>query len=381
MDPYKTTLKPNAEPYYNGIKADPEKRCAVINFSTPGNITDLQRFNSMVSQLGKFIPTLAEINLPLQSWLWGPAQEEAFQGIKDALLEPHTLAHYDTSKPTVITAGVCKSGIGAVMLQIQEDGNRQPVGFASRSLTNAELEYAVIEKKKTLAVTWACEKFAQYVAGMDFTVETDHKPLVSLLSSKDLSPMLKRIFQFRMRIMRFSPKIEYVQRKYQVTAHALSRATIGSQDVDEVMFVEEVEDFTKETLKFIPASMQKLKEISEAQDADEDCAEVKQLCRDGWPAYLHDSPYLQPYFEKRAHLTLHKGLLIYDDRIVIPKTMRLEMLNKIRQGHLGIPKCHARAREAVWWPGISSSSRQQSWLSGRAQNSQAVDQSSRLKQL
>ena len=45
------------------------------------------------------------------------------------------------------------------MLQIQEDGNRQPVGFASRSLTNAELEYAAIEKK-ALAVTWACDKFA-----------------------------------------------------------------------------------------------------------------------------------------------------------------------------------------------------------------------------
>ena len=37
------------------------------------------------------------------------------------------------------------------------------------------------------------------------------------------------------------------------------------------MFVEDIEDFTTETLKFIPTSMQKLKEISEAQDADEDC--------------------------------------------------------------------------------------------------------------
>ena len=97
--------------------------------------------------------------------------------------------------------------------------------------------------------------------------------------------------------MRFSPKIEYVQGKYQVTADALSQASIGSPDTDEVMFVEDVENFTTETLKFIPASMQKLKEIS---DADEVCAEVKQLCRDGWPAYLHDSPSFQPYFEKKS---------------------------------------------------------------------------------
>ena len=115
----------------SGIKADPEKTRAIRNFPIPGNITDLQRFNCMVNQLGKFIPGLAEINLPLrqllrknQSWLWGPAQEEAFQKIKDALLEPHTLAHYDISKPTVIAADACKSGIRAVMLQVQEDGNR-----------------------------------------------------------------------------------------------------------------------------------------------------------------------------------------------------------------------------------------------------------------
>ena len=129
------------------------------------------------------------------------------------------------------------------MPQVQEDGNRQPVCFASRSLTNTELQYAVIEKE-AFAATWACEKFAQYVTGMDFTVETDHKPLVSLLSSKDISQMPPRILRFRMRIMRFSPKIEYVQGKYQVTADALSRAPIGSPDADEVMFVEDVEDFT-----------------------------------------------------------------------------------------------------------------------------------------
>ena len=80
----------------------------------------------MVSQLGEFIPGLVEINLPLcqlfrknDSWLWEPAQEEAFHRIKDTLLEPHALVHYNTSKSTVFRADAFKSGIGAVMLQVQ----------------------------------------------------------------------------------------------------------------------------------------------------------------------------------------------------------------------------------------------------------------------
>ena len=107
-----------------GIKADSEKTKAIRNYPVPRNITELQRFNGMVNQLGKFIPHLADINLPLrqllrkdQSWLWSPSQESAFQNIKEKLLEPPTLAHYDLAKPIIVAADACNSGIGAVLLQ------------------------------------------------------------------------------------------------------------------------------------------------------------------------------------------------------------------------------------------------------------------------
>ena len=81
---------------------------------------------------------------------------------------------------TVIAADASSEGIGAVLLQIQDDGRRRPVCYASRSLTDTEKRYAVIEKE-ALAATWACEKFREYVMGLSFTLETDHKPLVPLL--------------------------------------------------------------------------------------------------------------------------------------------------------------------------------------------------------
>ena len=65
-------------------------------------------------------------------------------------------------------------------------------------------------------------------------------------------------------------------------------------------------------------------------------------------------PLLHPYWESRAHLTLAGDLLLFDDRLVISRSIRLEILDHIHTGHLGITKCQARPRTSVWWPGLSS---------------------------
>ena len=65
-------------------------------------------------------------------------------------------------------------------------------------------------------------------------------------------------------------------------------------------------------------------------------------------------PLLRPYWENRAHFTLIHDLLMFDQCIVLPRSMRLDILDCIHCGHLGITKCRARARTSVWWPGISA---------------------------
>ena len=44
---------------------------------------------------------------------------------------------------------------------------------------------------------------------------------------------------------------------------------------------------------------------------------------------------------------------MYDDHLVIPRGMRLQILDCIHTGHLGITKCRSSARTSVWWPGLS----------------------------
>lgn len=90
------------------------------------------------------------------------------------------LKYHDLHKSTRISADTSQYGLGAVLLQ-QHAESWQPVAYASRALTSAETNYAQIEKE-LLACPYACEMFQEYVYGQSFEVETNHKPLVSIMS-------------------------------------------------------------------------------------------------------------------------------------------------------------------------------------------------------
>ena len=85
-------------------------------------------------------------------------------------------------------------------MQRQSDGAYKTVAFASRTLTKVEQHYAQIEKE-ALALTWACQKFDDYIYGRGLHLETDHKPLVPLLSTKEWYNIPPRIQRFKMRLM------------------------------------------------------------------------------------------------------------------------------------------------------------------------------------
>lgn len=178
----------------------------------PTSVPEVRRFLGMSNQLGKVTPHLAELSQPLRelpvksrSWYWGPAQSKAFKSIKIELCKPVTLALYDPSAPTKISANASAYGLGAVLLQSHPSGWRA-VAFA---MSQTERNYAQIEKE-ALATTWACEKFSDFILGNHIQIETDHKPLVPLLGTKTLDRLPPRILRFRLRLDRFSFEIRHV---------------------------------------------------------------------------------------------------------------------------------------------------------------------------
>ncbi|UYV69248.1 K02A2.6-like [Cordylochernes scorpioides] len=96
-----------------------------------------------------------------------------------------------------------------------------------------------------------------------------------------------------------------------------------------------------------------LTKIFEAQQEDTTLKAVVNYLEQGWPDKKKMSPALLSYWHVKDELGVQNGLLMRSCRLVIPASMKLEILDKLHAGHFGIIKTRLRARETVWWPGIS----------------------------
>ncbi|UYV69222.1 K02A2.6-like [Cordylochernes scorpioides] len=96
-----------------------------------------------------------------------------------------------------------------------------------------------------------------------------------------------------------------------------------------------------------------LMKIFEAQQEDTTLKAVVNYLEQGWPDKKKMSQTLLSYWHVKDELGVQNGLLMRICRLVIPASMKLEILDKLHAGHFGITKTRLRARETVWWPGIS----------------------------
>ena len=94
-------------------------------------------------------------------------------------------------------------------------------------------------------------------------------------------------------------------------------------------------------------------EIKEAQDEVPVCRQIQSYYLEGWPDKFRLNDALKPYWSARGELTTVHGILLKSTRVVVPSAMKLQVLDKIHEGHQGIVKCRERAKTSVCWPGLS----------------------------
>ena len=345
----------------DGVRVDPEKLSAFVDMEPPSDVSGVRRILGVINHMGKFSSNLAEYTKPLRDLLkdknqfyWGHPQQNAFNKIKEELTKSPVLALYDPTRYTVVASDASNYGIGTVIMQKQDDGLMKPVAYASRALTPTEQRYATIEKEG-LGITWACERFRDFLIGKQFHIETDHKPLVSLFGCKDISELSSRIQRFRMRLMDFTYTISHVEGRKMVISDALSRAPLYRElsTKDEQACID-IENYVDYVISSLPVTDTRLREIIDNQTKDTVCRKLINYCENGWPERKSDLPeFMKTYWSIRGEITVNHGLLMKGSRIIIPSSMQADILSKIHGAHQGITKCRDRANNSVYWPGLS----------------------------
>jgi deoxyuridine 5'-triphosphate nucleotidohydrolase len=213
-----------------GIQPEETRIEAINKYPAPTNQTEIRRFLGLFASYRRFIPDAAKIAEPLNRllrkdsvWHWDEEQQEAFGHLKRAISSAPVLAYPDFTKEFTVETDASKTGIGAVLTQMDGKGRPHPVCYASRSLNPAERNYSTTERE-CLAIVWATRIFRPYLMGpFPFRILVDHAPLTALRTTRDPTSRLAR---WALHLQQFNFTIQYKPGVQNKVADALSRLPI-----------------------------------------------------------------------------------------------------------------------------------------------------------
>lgn len=184
----------------------------------------------------RFIPQFSGIAEPLHrlqhkdaAYDWTDACETAFRKIVELLQNPAMMVIPGPSDKLVIECDASGTALGAALYIESTTGrrsDRQPVAFASRTLTDVERRYSNTDREG-LAVVWSVQTFERYVFKQDFVVETDHSALLPLFKRGDLKG---RFARWVYALQDYDIRLVHVPGKSQIVADALSRVPLDGSD-------------------------------------------------------------------------------------------------------------------------------------------------------
>ncbi|XP_055331222.1 uncharacterized protein K02A2.6-like [Paramacrobiotus metropolitanus] len=305
---------------------------ALVDMKMPTNVSDLRAYLGMVNHYAKFVPNLSaecsQFHCLLKSgapWEWTTECAKQFQALKEEIVYATFLVHFNPAMPLVLAADASQYA--------------------------AEKNYGQIEKE-ALALVYGCKKFHQYVAGKEFTLLTDHKPLLSVFGKRKGVPVVtaNRLQRWALLLMGYTFSIEYRRTEEFGQADGLSRLPLHSTQLEKYPNLgmdNVVSALHVESAENIPVSVE---DIARETAADAELQEVRQCISRGWPESVSDR--MRPYKKVQHELSVLNGCVCWGSRTVIPEKYRARILKHLRAAHMGAGKMKGEARGYCWWPSM-----------------------------
>ena len=361
------------------IEPLPKYLDAIRDFPSPTSTADIRSWFGLVNQVTNYAQ-LRGIMEPFKPFLsprckfsWSPALEETFQLSREAiiLVIRQGVEIFDMQKRTCLRPDWSCRGIGYFFLQQHCScpsgipdccpGGWRITLAGSRFLSSAEQRYAAIEGE-ALAVACGLEQTRYFTQGCDnLIVVTDHKPLVKIFVDRTLDEIINsRLFRLKQRTLPWRFDIVHLPGKSNHAADAISRhPSPSSSAISLPLGAPSTPDQVESALKAsIRNDTQELGTISWSLIAQETAADTSlslllKLTEQGDPGLACRNPSLAPLWPICESFYAQKGVLLYQDRVEVPSSLRRLVLQHLHAGHQGTSTMEQRARAIVHWPGMS----------------------------
>ena len=372
---------------------------SIRNFPTPKSITDIRAWFGLVNQVSHYaqlrdlVETFRQFLSPKVNFFWNEELENIFNASKEAIIQmiKEGVQIYDVNRKTCLRCDWSQEGIGFYLMQKHcpcdsnhpdccEDGWKVTL-CGSRFMKKAETRYAPIEGE-ALAVAWALEQTKYFTLGCDdLIVVVDHKPLTKVLGDRTLDEIPNpRLFRIKQRTLPWIYQIYWMPGKCNSFSDAISRnpATDESSNTDdESTFVSLINDMSgtddeihpvccavvedevplEQVAALTATNLDKVFAITWDRVQSATHSEYEDLLctvQKGFPANKSDlDKQHQDFWNYRNGLHVFDNVIMYQDRIVIPPSLRIEILQTLHAAHQGPGGMMSTAQSTVFWPGIS----------------------------
>lgn len=324
-----------------GISTDPSKVESIINWPIPKTLKQVRGFLGLTGWYRRFISNFADVTHPITELLtkkkkfeWTDSANEAFKKIKLLLTSAPVLKNPDFSKKFYIHCDASDFGIGAVLVQLGEKGEENPIAYMSKKLNSAQRNYSVTEKE-CLAAIEAIERFRCYIELQEFEVVTDHSSLVWLMRQPNLKGRLAR-WVLKLQYYKFT--ISHRKGKDNIVPDALSRMHEGNISSVELIAPE----IDLESIHFL----------------DKDYVTLRKKIEENESSYP-DIKIMDRYIYIRTNFAT--GVVDVDDnswKLWVPEGLRNDILKRFHDSvlasHGGIGKTLNLIRRYFFWPKLAT---------------------------